>query len=163
MININFFIDFKGNFWMKLSLLFFSILKICNSNYSIYYTMFVKGISSLEVGGTTLFDLLHCWTCHKSLFLLVHHLRLSQRRDDPVVEWLNFFVVITLYQQLPIGSTYKVYFVHFQHIRRVKTCNLSHKFQPNHGCIDPRPLAVASLSIIIAIQLIHTYNTRLWK
>ena len=36
-----------------------------------------------------------------SIFLLVSHLRLSQGRNDPVVGWLNLFVVITLYQQEP--------------------------------------------------------------
>ena len=32
-------------------------------------------------------------------FFLVSHLRRSQRIDDPVVGWLNLFIVITLYQQ----------------------------------------------------------------
>ena len=58
------------------------------------------------------------------LLLLVSHLRLSQRINDPVVEWLNLFDFITLYQQQPIGSTYKIAFLHFQHIRWVKTYNL---------------------------------------
>ena len=77
--------------------------------------------------------------------LLVSHLRLSQRRNDPVVGWLYLFVVITLYQQQPIGSTNRISFLHFQHKRRVKTCNLSHKFQPSHDCIDPLSLAVTRL------------------
>ena len=38
-----------------------------------------------------------------SFFLLVSHLRLGQRVDDPIVGWLNHFVVITLYQQLHIS------------------------------------------------------------
>ena len=41
------------------------------------------------------------------------HLRLSQRRNDPVVGWFNLFVVITLYQQQPIGSPYKMTYLVF--------------------------------------------------
>ena len=36
-------------------------------------------------------------------FLLVSHLRLSQRVDDTAVGWLNHFIVIALYQQQPSG------------------------------------------------------------
>ena len=41
-------------------------------------------------------------------FLLVSHLRLSQLRDDPVLGWMNHFIVITLYQQQPNGTMYNV-------------------------------------------------------
>ena len=84
-----------------------------------------------------------------NFFLLVSHLRLCQRRNDPVVGWLNLFVVIILYQQQPIGSTYKISFLNFQHIRRVETCNLSHKFQPSHGCIYPLSVAVTRLIMFL--------------
>ena len=84
----------------------------------------------------------HCWFytstntfLGRSFFLLVSHLRLSQRKNDPVVGWLNRFVVITLYQQQPFGSTYIITFLHFQQIRWVKTCNLSHKFQASLICL----------------------------
>ena len=41
-------------------------------------------------------------------FLLVSHLRLSQWKDDIVVGWLIHFIVITLYQQQPNGSTRQI-------------------------------------------------------
>ena len=36
---------------------------------------------------------------YSSFFMLVSHLRLGQRKDDPVVGWLKHFIFITLYQQ----------------------------------------------------------------
>ena len=40
--------------------------------------------------------------------LLGSHLRLDQWKDDPGEGWLQHFVVKTLYQQQPIGSTYNI-------------------------------------------------------
>ena len=41
-----------------------------------------------------------CWL---KFFFFFSHLRLSQKRNDPIVGGLNLFVVITLYQEQPIG------------------------------------------------------------
>ena len=39
----------------------------------------------------------------KKKIFLISHLRLIQRIDETVVWWLNHFIVITLYQEQPIG------------------------------------------------------------
>ena len=66
-----------------------------------------------------LFRVVICWSLPghwKSIkiieffLLLVSLLMLSQRRNEPVVGWLNLFVVIKLNQQQPIGSTYKNFY-----------------------------------------------------
>ena len=75
---------------------------------------------------------------------------------NPKIILLVLFVVITLYQQQPIDSSYKISFLHFQHIRQAKnlqpksqvstqpwlhkppflSCNKNKVWRPTHQCSD---------------------------
>ena len=75
---------------------------VCWSKYTTYAKWSIHVLRKTNFVGKKCGTL--TWLDKKLFFLLISHLRLSQRINDPVVRWHKPFFVVTLYQQQPNSS-----------------------------------------------------------